>query len=88
MPFRHEDTSAHGPEDLKILHDVFNLAWQRLLNDGLNGDDDQLEAARCRLAKCIMANATPGKLDVQLLFERCLDFFRRPLGPLRVRRAT
>ena len=81
MPFRHVDTSAFGPEDLKILHDVFDLSWQRLLAEGLNGSDDQLEAARRRLAKCIMANATPGNLDVKLLFERCLDFFRQPLGP-------
>ena len=60
MPFRNEDTSAFGPEDLEILHDVFDLAWQRLLNEGFEGDDDQLEEARRRLAKCIMANAVPG----------------------------
>jgi hypothetical protein len=28
MPFRNEDTSAFGPEDLKILHDVLDLAWR------------------------------------------------------------
>ena len=69
-----------GPEDLKILHDVFDLSWQRLLFEGLNGSDDQLEAARRHLAKCIMANAKPGDLDAALLFERCLGLFKQPLG--------
>jgi hypothetical protein len=74
MPFRHVDM-AFGPEDLKILHDVFGLAWQRLLNDGLEGDDNQVEEARRRLAKCIMANAEPERLDVKMLFEKCLARF-------------
>jgi hypothetical protein len=51
MPFRHVDTSGFGPEDLKILHDVFDLSWQRLLNDGLESDDNQVEEARRRLGK-------------------------------------
>jgi hypothetical protein len=79
MPFRHEDTSAFGPEDLAILHDVFDLAWQRLLADGLDGDNDQLEEARRRLAKCIMEYARPGQLDVPMLLERCLGLFNQPV---------
>ena len=73
MPFRHEDVSAFGPEELRILRDVFDLAWQRLLADGLDGrgDDDD----RRRLAKCIMAHAKPGNLDVTLMLERCIAQF-------------
>ena len=78
MPFRHEDTSAFGPEDLKILHDVFDLAWRRVLADGFgNNNNEEVEDARCFLATCIMTNAKPGQLDVDLLFERCLGAFRR-----------
>jgi hypothetical protein len=76
MPFRHEDTSAFGPEDLKILHDVFDLAWQRLRADSFGDKDgEQVENARSLLATCIMQNAKPGQLDVKLLFERCLSAF-------------
>jgi hypothetical protein len=78
MPFRHENTSAFGPEDLKILHEVFDLAWQRLLADGFRcKDDEDVNNARRILATCIMTNATPGQLDVQLLFERCLGTFHQ-----------
>jgi hypothetical protein len=77
MPFRQEDISAFGPDDMKILHDVFDLAWRRLLLEGLEGDDDEVAVARRRLAKCIMANAKPGQLDVELLLERCVDLFNQ-----------
>jgi hypothetical protein len=50
MPFCHEDTSAFGPEDLKILHDVFDLAW-RVLADGFgNNNYEEVEDARRLLA--------------------------------------
>jgi hypothetical protein len=81
MPFRHEDISAFGPDDLKILHDVFDLAWRRLLLEGLEVDGDQVAGARRRLAKCIMANAKPGQLDVELLLERCVDLFNQEAAP-------
>jgi hypothetical protein len=78
MPFRHENTSAFGPEDLKILHEVFDLAWQRLVADGLGSrTDEEVENARRRLAECIMTLAKPGQLDVEQLFERCLGVFRQ-----------
>jgi hypothetical protein len=72
MPFRHHDTSAFDPDDLKILHDVFELAWQRL---GLVGTDEEIADARRRLATCIMTLARPRALDVPLLLERCLSQF-------------
>jgi hypothetical protein len=78
MPFRHENTSAFGPEDLKILHEVFDLAWQRLVAGGLGRwDDEGRETARRLLATCIMTYAKPGQLDVELLFERCLGAFNQ-----------
>jgi hypothetical protein len=79
MPFRDEDTSAFGPEDLKILHEVFDLAWQRLVADGFGSrTDEEVETTRRLLARCIMTLAKPGQLDVDLLFERCLGAFRQP----------
>ena len=56
MSFRSEDISAFGPEELTVLHAVFDLAWQRILDDGFDGTD-ALDARR-QLAKCIMAHAT------------------------------
>ena len=78
MPFRHEDMSAFGPEDLKILHEVFDLAWQRLAGSYRGKEDEEVEAARLLLARCIMTYAKPRQLDVDLLFERCLGAFRSP----------
>jgi hypothetical protein len=78
MPFRQEDISAFGPKDLKILHEVFELAWEKLLFEGLDDTDpEECAAARSKLAKCIMANATPGQLDVRMLLERCLYLFNQ-----------
>jgi hypothetical protein len=77
MPFRHEDTSAFGPEDLKILHEVFELAWQRLAGSYSGKDDEEVESARRLLATCIMTYAKPRQLDVDLLFERCMGAFNQ-----------
>jgi hypothetical protein len=74
MPFRHEDTSAFEPDDLKILHEVFDLAWQRL---ALVGTDDEVAEARRRLATCIMTLAKPRALDVPFLLEHCLGQFNQ-----------
>ena len=75
MPSRSEDISAFEPEELTVLHAVFDLAWQRVLEDGFDGTD-ALEARR-RLAKCIMAHAKPGELDVPLMLEGCLAQFNQ-----------
>jgi hypothetical protein len=78
MPFRHEDISAFGPDDLTILYQAFNLAWQRLLDDGLAGDKDQLEEARRRLATCIVVHARRRQsLQANDLIETCLVVFNR-----------
>jgi hypothetical protein len=74
MPFRHEDTTAFGPEDLKILHATFfELARQRLRMNGFDGEEDE---GRRRLAKCIMAFAKPGELDVPFLLQHCVALFK------------
>jgi hypothetical protein len=39
MPFRHEDTSAFGPDDLKTLHEVFERVWERLRAEGYDRDE-------------------------------------------------
>jgi hypothetical protein len=76
MPFRHEDLSAFGPEDLVILHEIFAVAWQKLRVDGIGGDDERIANAKRLLARCIMANAKTGKLDATMLLERCLGQFK------------
>ena len=64
MPFRDENTSAFGPDDLDILTAAFNAAWERLATtDGRIGSEDQIELLKKRLATCILACATPGQLD-------------------------
>jgi hypothetical protein len=61
MPFRDENTSAFGPDDLDILTAAFNAAWEQLATtDGKIGSEDQIELLKKRLATCILACATPG----------------------------
>ncbi len=69
MPFRDENTSAFGPDDLDILTAAFNAAWEQLATtDGRIASEDQIELKR-RLATCILACATPGQLDRAKLTE-------------------
>lgn len=69
MPFRDENTSAFGPDDLDILTAAFNAAWEQLATtDGRIAGEDQIELKR-RLATCILACATPGQLDRAKLTE-------------------
>jgi hypothetical protein len=76
MPFRYENTSAFGPDDLDILTAAFTAAWERLAAaDGRIGSEDQIELLRKRLAKCILACATPGQLDRAKLTEDGLKVF-------------
>jgi len=77
MPFRHEDTSAFGPDDLKTLHEVFERVWERLRAEGYDKDEKRREEARLLLATCIMTYAKPRQLDVEMLFERCLGAFHQ-----------
>ena len=69
MPFRDENTSAFGPDDLDILTAAFNAAWEKLdTTDGRIAGEDQIELKK-RLATCILACATPGQLDRAKLTE-------------------
>ncbi len=69
MPFRDENTSAFGPDDLDILTAAFNAAWEQLATtDGRIASEDQIELKK-RLATCILACATPGQLDRAKLTE-------------------
>jgi hypothetical protein len=70
MPFRDENTSAFGPDDLDILTAAFNAAWEQLpTTDSRIGSEDQIELLKKRLATCILACATPGQLDRAKLTE-------------------
>lgn len=70
MPFRDENTSAFGPSDLDVFTAAFNAAWEQLASTkGRIGSEDQVELLRKRLAKCILACATPGQLDRAKLTE-------------------
>jgi hypothetical protein len=69
MPFRDENTSAFGPDDLDILTAAFNAAWEQLTTtDGRIASEDQIELKK-RLATCILACATSGQLDRAKLTE-------------------
>jgi hypothetical protein len=70
MPFRDENTSAFGPDDLDILTAAFNTAWEQLATtNGTIASEDQAELLKKRLATCILACATPGQLDQAKLTE-------------------
>jgi len=70
MPFRDENTSAFGPDDLDVLTAAFNAAWEQLVTtDGRIGSEDQAELLKKRLATCILACAAPGQLDRAKLTE-------------------
>jgi len=70
MPFRDENTSAFGPDDLDILTAAFNAAWEQLATtDGRIGSEDQIELRKKRLATCILVCAMPGRLDRAKLTE-------------------
>jgi hypothetical protein len=69
MPFRDENTSAFGPDDLDILTAAFNGAWEQLATDCRIANEDQIELLKKRLATCILACATPGRLDRAKLAE-------------------
>jgi hypothetical protein len=79
MPFRDENTSAFGPDDLAILTMAFNAAWEQLATtDGRIASEDQIELLKKRLATCILACATPGQLDRAKLAEDGLKLFEGP----------
>ena len=67
MPFRDENTSAFGPDDLDILTAAFNSAWEQLAPP--TASEDQIKLLKARLAKCILACAAPGQLDRAKLTE-------------------
>jgi len=70
IPFRDQNTSAFGPDDLDILTAAFNAAWEQLaITDGRLASEDQIELLKKRLATCILACATPGQLDRAKLTE-------------------
>ena len=74
MPFRHEDTSAFGPDD---LHEVFERVWERLAPRAMTRTKNDVKRLGFSLATCIMTYAKPRQLDVEMLFERCLGAFHQ-----------
>ena len=76
MPFRDENTSAFGPDDLDILTAAFHAAWgQVATTNGTIASEDRAELQKKRLAKCILACARPGQLDRAKLTEDGLKVF-------------
>lgn len=76
MPFRDENTSAFGPADLDILTEAFNAAWEQLATTNATiAGEDQVELLKKRLARCILACATPGQLDRAKLTKDGLKVF-------------
>ena len=76
MPFRNENTAAFGPNDLVLLTTTFDSAWQQLQSEGLKlSNEDEIEEARRRLARFILACAFPGRVEVSGLVEECVSAF-------------
>ena len=80
MPSHKEKMTPFGPGDLVSLKETFDLAWQRLLADGLQGNSKQLDESRKRLAKCILAFAIAGHEDRDELAARGGALFNGKLG--------
>jgi hypothetical protein len=73
MPFRH---AAFEPGDLIVLTAAFDAAWQQVIADDLDSkDENQIGELRRHLAKCIVAVATPGNLDLSKLTEDAVTLF-------------
>jgi hypothetical protein len=56
---------------MATLHQAFDLAWQRVLDEGFHGEPSKLLEAQRLLPTCIMAHARPGQLKLDDMIEAC-----------------
>ena len=66
--------ASYGPEALKAIGRAFDEAWASIAG---NFSDDQIEAARLRLANALLAVAKDNSRDVEVMKREALDQMRR-----------
>jgi CHAD domain-containing protein len=77
MPFR-EVASSFQPDELDKLNAAFDAALQQLLAFN-GGTDAEIELLRKKLAQHILASASTGQRDVEVLKENALRaLMKRP----------
>jgi hypothetical protein len=62
--------ASYGPEALKAVGRAFDEAWASIAG---NFSDDQIEAARLRLANALLAVAKDNSRDVEMMKREALD---------------
>jgi hypothetical protein len=62
--------ASYGPEALKAIGRAFDEAWASIAG---NFSDDQIEAARLRLANALLAVAKDNSRDVEVMKREALD---------------
>jgi len=62
--------ASYGPEALKPVGRAFDEAWASIAG---NFSDDQIEAARLRLANALLAVAKDNSRDVEMMKREALD---------------
>ena len=65
--------ASYGPEALKAIGRAFDEAWASIAG---NFSDDQIEAARLRLANALLAVAKDNSRDVEVMKRKALDKMR------------
>jgi hypothetical protein len=68
--------ASYGPEELKILFQAFDAAWD-VVAPGISGRATAVEAARLTLAEIVLSLAASGKRrDAKELTEAAIQAFR------------
>jgi hypothetical protein len=62
--------ASYGPEALKAIGRAFDEAWASIAG---NFSDDQIEAARLRLANALLAVAKDNSRDVEVMKREALE---------------
>jgi len=65
--------ASYGPEALKAIGRAFDEAWASIAG---NFSDDQVAAARLRLANALLAVAKDNSRDVEVMKREALDKMR------------
>jgi hypothetical protein len=65
--------ASYGPEALKAIGRAFDEAWASIAG---NFSDDQIAAARLRLANALLAVAKDNSRDVEVMKREALDRMR------------
>jgi hypothetical protein len=67
------DGASFGPDALKVIGRAFDEAWASIAG---NFSDEQVDAARLRLANAVLSLANEGSRDVDALKKGALEAMR------------